>query len=78
MPGRPATLTRLEEHREQQQPGRPDRCDLARISPCAVCGEPATRRRYDGLDPNEQHDPHTGRSYSRDLAHYQAVCAAHG
>jgi hypothetical protein len=43
-----------------------------------VCGEPATRRRYDGLDPNEQHDPHTGRSYSRDLAHYQAVCAAHG
>jgi len=49
----------------------------APITPCAVCGEPATHRSYDGLDPNEQRDPHTGRSYSTDLAHYQPLCAAH-
>jgi hypothetical protein len=47
------------------------------VTPCAMCGEPATHRRYDGLDPNEQRDPHTGRSYSNDLARYQPVCAAH-
>jgi hypothetical protein len=47
------------------------------ITPCAVCGEPATRRTYDGLDPNERRDPHTGRSYSTDMAHYQPLCAAH-
>jgi len=51
--------------------------DVARITPCAVCGQPASHRRYDGLDPDEQHDPHTGRSYSRDMAHYRPVCAAH-
>ena len=50
----------------------------ALITPCALCGEPATHRSYDGLDPNEQRDPHTGRSYSTDLARYQPVCAAHG
>ena len=49
----------------------------ALITPCVVCGEPATHRSYDGLDPNEQRDPHTGRTYSIDLAHYQALCAAH-
>lgn len=49
----------------------------ALITPCVVCGEPATHRSYDGLDPNEQRDPHTGRSYSTDSAHYQPVCAAH-
>jgi hypothetical protein len=49
----------------------------ALVTPCTVCGEPATRRRYDGLDPNERRDPHTGRSYSVDLAHYQPLCAAH-
>jgi hypothetical protein len=49
----------------------------ALVTPCTVCGEPATRRSYDGLDPNEQRDPHTGRSYSIDMTHYQAVCAAH-
>ena len=39
--------------------------------------EPATRRGYDGLDPYEQHDPHTGRPYSTDLAHYRPLCPAH-
>jgi len=47
------------------------------ITPCVVCGEPATRRSYDGLDPREQRDPHTGRPYSTDTAHYQPLCAAH-
>ena len=47
------------------------------ITPCVVCGEPATHRSYDGLDPNEQRDPHTGRSYSTDMARYQPLCAAH-
>jgi len=46
-------------------------------TPCAVCGEPATHRRYDGLDSNEQRDPHTGRAYSTDLAHYRPLCSAH-
>jgi len=49
----------------------------AEIRPCAVCSEPATHLGYDGLDPNEQRDPHTGRAYSIDLAHYQPLCAAH-
>jgi hypothetical protein len=43
-----------------------------------VCSEPAPYLVYDGLDPNEQHDPGTGRSYSTDMAHYQPLCAAHG
>lgn len=47
------------------------------ITPCAVCGEPATHRNYDGLDPHERRDPHTGRSYSVNMAHYQPLCAAH-
>ncbi|MBO0777006.1 MAG: hypothetical protein J2P34_11905 [Actinobacteria bacterium] len=51
--------------------------ESANITPCAVCGEPATHRSYDGLDPNEQRDPHTGRSWSADLAHYLPLCAAH-
>jgi hypothetical protein len=49
----------------------------ALITPCAVCGEPATHRSYDGLDPNERRDPHTGRSYSTDMARYQPLCAVH-
>jgi hypothetical protein len=49
----------------------------ALIHPCVVCGEPATHRSYDGLDPNERRDPHTGRPYSVDMAHYQPLCAAH-
>ena len=48
-----------------------------KITPCAVCGEPATDWSYDGLDPNEQHDPHTGRVWSADSARYRPVCAAH-
>ena len=51
--------------------------ESARITPCAVCCEPATHLGYDGLDPNEQRDPHTGRSYSTDMGHYQPVCADH-
>ena len=47
------------------------------ITACSVCGEPATHRRYDGLDPNEQRDPHTGRSYSTDMTYYRSLCAAH-
>ena len=49
----------------------------AKITPCAVCGEPATDWSYDGLDPNEQHDSHTGKAWSADVAHYRPVCAAH-
>lgn len=49
----------------------------ALITPCVVCGEPATHRSYDGLDPNERRDPYTGRSYSVDMARYQPLCAAH-
>lgn len=51
--------------------------ESAVITPCAVCSEPATHLGYDGLDPNEQRDPHTGRAYSIDTAHYQPLCAAH-
>jgi hypothetical protein len=49
----------------------------ALIMPCAICGEPATHRSYDGRDPNELRDPHTGRVYSTDLGHYQPLCASH-
>ena len=48
-----------------------------KIRLCAVCREPATHLGYDGLDPEERHDPHTGRAYSTDMAHYQPLCAAH-
>jgi len=51
--------------------------NTALITACAVCGEPATHRSYDGLDANEQRDPYTGRSYSTDMARYQPLCAAH-
>ena len=51
--------------------------ESAKIAPCVVCSEPATHLGYDGLDPNEQHDPYTGRVYSIDMAHYQPLCAAH-
>ncbi len=51
--------------------------NAALITSCAVCGEPATHRSYDGLDPNERRDPHTGRPYSIDMARYQPLCAAH-
>jgi hypothetical protein len=49
----------------------------AKITPCAACGEPATHRSYDGLDPNEQYDSRTGRYWSADIAHYPPLCAAH-
>jgi hypothetical protein len=46
-------------------------------TPCAVCGDPASEWSYDGLDPNEQRDPHTGHAWSADMSHYRRVCAAH-
>ena len=49
----------------------------AKVTPCAVCGEPATDYAYDGLDPNEQRDSRTGQAWSPDLAHYRPVCPAH-
>jgi hypothetical protein len=49
----------------------------AKTRPCALCGEPATDWTYDGLDPNEQRDSHTGKAWSPDIAHYRPVCAAH-
>lgn len=51
--------------------------DSAPVTPCAVCGQPSTHRDYDGLDPDEQHDPHTGRAWSPQPAHYQPLCPAH-
>ena len=48
-----------------------------KITPCALCGEPASGWSYDGLDPNEQRDPHTGEAWSPDMTHYRPVCAAH-
>lgn len=44
---------------------------------CVVCGDPATHRSYDGLDPDQQYDPQTGRYWSANMAHYPALCAAH-
>jgi hypothetical protein len=49
----------------------------ARQTPCALCGEPATDWSYDGLDPHEQLDPHSGRAWSADVTHYRPLCAAH-
>jgi hypothetical protein len=51
--------------------------ESAPVRACAVCSEPATHLGYDGLDPDERRDPHTGRSYSIDTAHYQPLCATH-
>jgi hypothetical protein len=48
-----------------------------RITPCAICGAPSTHRSYDGLDPNAQYDPTTGRYSSNDIAHYPPLCNAH-
>ena len=52
-------------------------CQAVKVTPCAVCGEPASRLDYDGLDPDEQRDPHTGRRWSTDSAHYRPLCPAH-
>lgn len=51
--------------------------ETPKTTPCAVCGEPSTGWGYDGLDPDEQRDPHTGRIWSANMAHYRPVCAAH-
>jgi hypothetical protein len=47
------------------------------IRTCALCSDPAPYLVYDGLDPDEQFDSATGRSYSSGLAHYRPLCAAH-
>jgi phospholipase C len=49
----------------------------AKITPCAVCGEPATDWAYDGLDPDEKRDRHSGHVWSANAAHYRPVCAVH-
>jgi hypothetical protein len=49
----------------------------SKITPCALCGDPATGWSYDGLDPNEQHNPRTGEAWSADMGHYRPLCAAH-
>ena len=61
--------------RRSEADGTPD--EGANIARCAVCGQPATHRSYDGLDPTQQYDPHTGRYWSADMAHYPPLCAAH-
>jgi type IV secretory pathway TrbD component len=35
------------------------------------------RSEADGLDPNEQRDPRTGRAWSADMTHYRPACTAH-
>ena len=63
---------RIQRNEADQAPGKSVNAAL-----CAVCSEPATYRGYDGLDPNEKHDPHTGRAWSDDVTHYRPLCAAH-
>jgi hypothetical protein len=60
--------------RDEANGARPE---TATIRLCAVCSEPATYLGYDGLDPDEQRHPDTGRPYSTNAAHYQPLCAAH-
>jgi hypothetical protein len=48
-----------------------------KTTPCALCGQPATDWSYDGLDPHEHRDPHTGKAWSPDITHYRPVCTAH-
>ena len=61
--------------RRTEGDGKPGR--NTKTTPCALCGEPANGWTYDGLDPNEQHDPQTGQAWSPDLTHYHPMCAAH-
>ena len=51
--------------------------ESGKVTACAVCGGPAVGWGYDGLDPDEQRDPHTGRAWSADMTHYRPVCTAH-
>jgi hypothetical protein len=63
--------------RRTEGDGLPAPAGATKITPCAVCGAAATDWDYDGLDPNEQRDTHTGNAWSADIAHYRPVCAAH-
>jgi hypothetical protein len=47
------------------------------FTPCAACGKPSAGWEYDGLDPDEQVSPETGRPWSYDMSHYRALCADH-
>lgn len=45
--------------------------------PCAECGRPSAGWEYDGLDPDEQISPDTGRAWSYDTSHYRPLCTGH-
>jgi hypothetical protein len=64
--------------RVRRTPGDGIATGNAKVAPCAVCGEPSVDWSYDGLDPNEQRDPHTSQIWSPDMTHYRPVCATHG
>jgi hypothetical protein len=72
-----AVLTVMIWIRVRRTPGDGIAIADATITPCSVCGEPASGWSYDGLDPNQRRDPHTGRLWSADATHYHPVCAAH-
>ena len=61
--------------RVRRTESRPE--DRAAAAPCAVCGEPSAYLGYDGLDPNEQVNPETGKAWSYDMNHYRPLCSAH-
>jgi hypothetical protein len=63
--------------RVRRTPGDGITVPAPKITHCTVCGEPAINWSYDGLDPDEQRDPHSGRVWSAHADHYQPVCAAH-
>ncbi|HEY5015392.1 MAG TPA: hypothetical protein VII59_01280 [Streptosporangiaceae bacterium] len=63
--------------RVRRTPGDGITVPAPKITPCTVCGEPAINWSYDGLDPDEQRDPHSGRVWSACADHYRPVCAAH-
>ena len=48
--------------RVRRTPGDGIEVPAPEITPCALCGEPASDWSYDGLDPNEQLDSRTGKS----------------
>ena len=72
-----ATLVIMIWIRVRRTPGDGLPVSGAKVQSCAVCGELATTYGYDGLDPDEQRDPHTGKIWSADMTHYRPVCEAH-
>jgi hypothetical protein len=63
--------------RRTEGDGLPAPAGGTKTTPCAICGAAATEWTYDGLDPNEQRDTHTGRAWSADISHYRPVCQDH-